>query len=157
MSIHAIYLSILLAGFGLQPAASESTAKDPGTWILQIEGDSAGLRVTRATHKDFEFRAPRRLLSRYRVRLLDANGKLLSSIPVDFTDFCLDPAHRGQKDHMQGDVITHHKVATTVKVPALPGVAEVQIANVVGKHTTVLGRIDRKSVLTLVARTQEVK
>ncbi len=141
---------------GLVPL-SEIAGPPPGTWILQVEGDSSGLRVTQATHKQFEFRAPRRFLSTYRVRLLDASGEILKSIPVDFTDFCLDPSHRGQKDHMRGDVVRPHKVVTTIKVPALPGVSEIHITKVVGKKITVLGKVDRKTVLSLAAKRQEVK
>ena len=93
----------------------------------------------------------------YRVRLLDVAGSVLKSVPVDFTDFCLDPSHRGQKDHIRGDVVTHHKVVTTVKVPALQNVSEIQIANVVGERITVLGRVDRKTVLSLAAARKEVR
>ena len=155
MHIPLISLCLFLASVvvGQQPPAP----KDPGTWILQIEGNSAGLRVTGATHKDFGFRAQRHLASRYRLRLLDAKGRQLSSIPIDLTDFCLDPSHRGKKDHVRGDVIIQHKVVTSVKVPALPAVAEIQIINLVGKQANVLGKVDRKSIITLAGGSKEVK
>lgn len=158
-----ISLTSLLAGIltsvvvGQDPVPEKPAPKTPGTWILQIEGDSAGLRVTGVSHKKFSFRARRRLTSRFRIRLLDAKGKLLSSIPVDLTDFCLDPAHRGKKDHVRGDVIIQHKVVTTIKVPALTDVAEIHIARLVGKNLKVLGKIDRKSVTGLVGKQKEVR
>ena len=131
--------------------------KTPGTWILQLEGDSAGLRLTGATHKGFDYRARRHLASRFRLRLLDADGKQLSSIPVDLTDFCLDPTHRGKKDHVRGDVIVQHTVVTTIKVPALPTVAKIQIVKLVGGKASVLGNVDRKTILTLASKSKEVK
>ena len=154
MQIPILSLCLLLSTF---TSSQQPLPKAPGTWILQIEGDGKGLQVVDATHKEFEFRAQRHLTSQYRVRLFDAEGKQLSSIPMDLTDFCLDPSHRGKKDHVRGDIIIQHKVVTTVKVPALPNVAEIQIARLRGGKTTVVGKIDRKSIITLTSKTKEVK
>ena len=131
--------------------------KDPGTWILQLEGDSASLRLTGATHKPFPFRARRHLASRFRLHLLDAGGKRLSSMPIDLSDFCLNPAHRGKKDHVRGDVIVQHRVVTTIKVPALPALHEIRIIQMRGERTTLLGKIDRKSILTFAHKPKEVR
>jgi hypothetical protein len=154
MQTSILLLCLLLTNFTGSP---QPVIKAPGTWILQIEGDSDGLQVAGATHKGFEFRAQRRLVSQYRVRLLDKAGKQLSSIPMDLTDFCLNPSHRGKKDHMRGDVIIQHKVVTTVKVPALPGVENIQITSLLGGKITVIGKIDRKSIITLTNKSKEVK
>lgn len=135
------------------PHTPESPRTGPsGTWILQIEGDALGLKVSGATHKKFRYRGPRRVSWRYRVSVFDAAGKLLGAAPLDLTDFCLHPAHRGQKDHVTGDVIIKHDVVTTVKVPAFDKAAEIRIARVDAGKLVVLGRIDRKTLTGMIVR-----
>ncbi len=139
------------------PKPASTPTKSVGTWILQIEGDARGLKVVGVSHKSATFRAQRRMRSQFHLQLFDAKGKRLKSIPIDLTDFCMDPAHVGKKDHIRGNQIIQHKVCMTFKIPALAEVAEVRITKVTGATPTVYGKIDRKTIVALATAGGEVR
>ena len=139
------------------PLPAPKPKQPEGTWILQVEGDARSMKVVGVTHKVAPYRAPRRMQSQFRLQLLDANGKLLKSTPIDLSDFCLDPAHVGKKDHVNGDRIVQHKVCMTFKVPAIATVASIRIAKVTGATPTIYGELDRKTLDALQAKSREVR
>ncbi len=155
--MHTILARALVMAVIVTPGLPDlSTQK---TWILLIEGEAASLTVTRATQKNFAFRAPRKLESEYRIRLVDALGKTLHTVPLDLSNFCLDPAHKGQKPHVRGDVVFDHKVSINVKVPGDDGFAVLHIEKVTtpdsGGEPTIrtLGTITKKNLSTLLSAT----
>lgn len=141
---------------GIVGWAQVETSPPPATWILQIEGDAAALEVTGASRKPFAWRAPRGLVSTYRVTLIGADGATLGSAPLDLSDFCLKPAHRGTPAHVHGDRIVAHEVCLTAKVPVHDDVVELRIVQLrTGQEPRVLGTIDRQALVELVKADDE--
>ena len=144
-----------LVAAALAASPQDPPARDPGTWILMIEGDANGLAVTRAAAKPFAYREPR-IESEWRVVLLDKNGKEIAAPPLDFSPFCMEHAHVGQGPHVTGDYSREHRVVFTVKVPARADVAQIRIEHrVAGRTPEVLGRIDRNALIDLVRKSEE--
>lgn len=147
--------SAFLLAAALAAPPQDPPARDPGTWILMIEGDARGLAVTRAVAKPFAYREPR-LESEWRLVLLDKNGKELAAPPLDFSPFCMEHAHVGQAPHVTGDFSREHRVVFTVKMPARADVAQIRIEHrPAGRTPEVLGRIDRDRLLDLVKQGEE--
>lgn len=144
----AALLLAWLAAHGQDPAAA-----DPGTWILQIEGDADSLAVSGASHRAFAYRAPRSASSDYRVTLVDRAGRTVATAPLDLSAFCLDPTHRGRPAHVRGDVVLEHAVVITVKVPARADAASLRFENVADPaKPVVLGTIDRADLLAVLGK-----
>ena len=144
-------LGAVLALAIVAPSLPPTISSPAGTWILQLEGDASSLAVKGASLKPFAYRAPRQAtFSDYRVALLDSKGKVLTTVPLDLSSFCMNPSHRGDGPHLRGDVVYEHAVVMTVKVPARPDAAEVRIEDVSdAKKPVSMGSIDRKSLVEL--------
>ena len=133
-------------------AATGRGDRAQGTWILQIQGDATSLKIAAAAHKAFAYRAPRGVDSDYRVQLIDSAGKVLATVPLDLSKFCMDSTHEGDPAHLRGDVVRSHRVTCTVKVPARADVAEIRIERAGdADRPKRLGASDVKSVRELLA------
>ncbi len=147
-TIPALLLASLALGLAQDPVAKPT--EPAGTWILQVEGNATTLRVTGASLKPFSYRPKRGLNSDFSLRLFDAKGSLLKTIPLDLTDYCMKPEHREQGPHVRGDVIVEHKVACTIKIPARSDIAEIRIEKrIEGEPPVLLGKTDRTALLAL--------
>ena len=145
-----------LIAAALAASPQDPPARDPGTWILMIEGDANGLAVTRAAAKPFAYREQRAVASEWRIVMLDKSGKEIAVVPLDFSPFCMEHAHVGRGPHVTGDYSREHRVVFTVKVPARADIATIRIEHAEsGKAREVLGRIDRDAVIDLVKKSEE--
>lgn len=107
--------------------AQGPTGNETGTWILQVEGDASGLRVTAATHKSHTHRPATGVSSDYVAQLIDRRGNVLDTVPIDLRHFCMDRTHAGDEPHVIGDQVVSHDIVQRVKIPARTDLASVRL------------------------------
>jgi hypothetical protein len=119
MMILALALSLLVTvpALVLGPAEGRQERSPPPALYLLFRGNAQSMEVIRAVQKKHAYRKIPKVPKRHRVQLYDSDGRVLASVPVDLSGFCLDPSHKDDPPHVQGDVIRPHKVQTIVVVP----------------------------------------
>ncbi len=103
-------------------------AEPQGHLILQIEGDARALRVTRITPK-VDPCGPARFASAHAVVVRDAAGSELGRVPLDLSNFDLDPARVGGALTVEGCMVRDPHVATLVSIPRWPTAASLEVVH----------------------------
>jgi hypothetical protein len=113
----------LLAASAAPPPVPQSPPQDPaaGHLVLVVEGTVNKLTITRAVAKpDAWAGVPKGLASRFALRILDAQGSVLHTVPLDLSAFDTDPAHIGRKLTVQGCLVRDWRIGMLVSVPQDP-------------------------------------
>lgn len=118
-----------------------------GHLILQLEGDVRALSIVRITKKPDPCGLAR-VDSPFSVVLLDAAERELARVPLDLSQFDLDPAHIGQPPRVAGCVIKDTRIAALVNVPHYPSTARAVIL----RGSDVLGGADAVRFAALLAQ-----
>lgn len=106
---------------GQKPVNAGQPQKPTGSLMLTVQIDASGVTVLQATAKpDVAFRLPKDWETMpLRWILRDSQGKALAEGGFDPAQLCLDPAHKGQPPHVQGDQLIPHVGHVNLKVPNL--------------------------------------
>jgi hypothetical protein len=118
-----------------------------GHLILQVEGDVRALQVVRITVKQDPCGLAR-VASPFSIAILDAAERELDRVPLDLSQFDLDPAHLGQAPRVEGCVIKDSRIAALVNVPHYPTAARLVIL----RGSDVLGGADAARYSALLAQ-----
>ena len=97
--MHCILPALLVVA--MAAAGPGNRTRTQGTWILQIQGDATSLKIAAAAYKPFAYRASRGVHSDYRVQMVDSVGKVVATVSLDLSRFCMDSAHKGDRPHLR--------------------------------------------------------
>jgi hypothetical protein len=130
------------------------------TLLVVVKGDALTLAVVTAAEKPYPFRQlPLRGEATHQFRFVDAKGKTLATVPVDFSTVCLDPLHVGMPPHGGTDTVTPHDVVRIVSLPLVKASSDLlleRLGPVVNKQptTTLVGVLARNQLNTLLAKSR---
>jgi len=168
---HLALAGVLLAGGGLllrdagpstssnSPASSAPAAMPAppppladGHYVLVVEGDRNGLKVTHASRKQDPWAGvPKGFTSNWRLVVLDAADRMLAEVPLDVSAFDTSPAAVGKPLRVEGCEVRDSRIGMLVNAPRFDAAASYRFErrDAGGDEPVVLGTYDAALVRRL--------
>lgn len=107
------------------PGASQPVPPTPpeanGHYVLVVEGDRNALAIRHAVWKDAPWAgSPAGFTSKWQLQIHDADGVLLSSVPLDLSPFATGAHEVGAPPTVTGCVVRDSRIGMLVNAPAYP-------------------------------------
>lgn len=100
---------------------TEPPTEPQGHYVLVVEGDRNHLDVTFARHKPAPWAGvPKGFTSTWLLRVRDADGDVLGTVPLDVRPFATGAADVGKPAEVRGCVVVDSRIGMLVNVPAFP-------------------------------------
>lgn len=127
---HLLGATALCAGLGLffastdpgdsSPGSASAAAMPPasGHFVLVVEGDRDQLTITAASHKESPWAGvPKGFSSKWTLSIRDGAGTELERVPLDMSQFDLQPEQKGRGLRVNGCVVRDARVAMLASAP----------------------------------------